>query len=364
MLRITADELPRFMACNGSHKMGIANPPSVGDTTARDEGTAAHYMATQVSFGKNTIAGLIDKKASNGVFMTAEMGEYVSDYLDAIGQPEGWFEYDTTHDNSPHWIVPGRTDYIHANKEAETLRVVDFKYGYRIVEPQHHWTLVSHALGYIKAMNFAPKRIDLQIFQPRPYHPDGPLRTWTIDYVTLTQLYAQMNNTLCHPADMLHTSNHCNKCRSLAICPAARAAEMNSIDASDIVYNDTINNAELAFILENLSLAENMIEQRKKAFEELAKHRISTGQVVENYAVETSLGNSRFMEGITVEALKVITGKDLSVPKLCTPAEAKRRGVGKLVIENMTYRPRTGEKLVRIDANKKAQRLFGHGPEK
>lgn len=106
-----------------------------------------------------------------------------------------------------------------------------------------------------------------------------------------------------------------------------------------------------------------MLEDRLKAFQELAKHRIQGGQVVDNYSVDLNYGHTAWKEGINAQALKVITGRDLSVEKLVTPAEAKRRGVDETTIKTLTERPMIGVKLERVKADKKAARIFKQAKE-
>jgi hypothetical protein len=360
MLTINAGDLPRFMACNGSVRMPVATPASASDTAQRDEGTAAHYMAAAVFNGQKSLEELIDRKAPNGVFMTAEMAQHVQGYLEHCMCDVTTFkamECDTSHDRSPHWVVNGRADFA-AQLFNTTLRVTDFKYGWRIVEPENNWTLISHAIGIVKQRGFQFSNVELQIFQPRPYHPDGTLRTWRIDANTLSNLDKQLDATLTNPADALNTNGSCGTCQANALCPAARRAEMNAIDACDTVFSDTVSNEYLSFSLDNLNRAQDMIKQRLAALGELAKHRIAAGQVVENYSVKMGLGNSVFKEGLDGPMLKVITGKDLTISELVTPAEAKRRGVSEDVLKTLTTRPTKGVQLERVKASKKAARLL------
>lgn len=360
MIIINADELPRFMICNGSRLMPGKTPASLPvDMTARDEGTAAHYMGTAAFMQSSTVDELIDRKAPNGTFMTSEMAEHATSYLELMRSHPIVIgvEYDTSHDGAG-WAINGRCDFtgMLANNH---LRVIDFKYGYRIVEPDENWTLISHAIGILKRnQHLNIEHISLTIFQPRPYHPDGPLRTVTMTSRELNDALQTLNLKLVNPSDQLRTNDHCGTCHSLASCPAARLARCNAIDATSTVFHDDITNDVLSQTLETLERAEDMIKQSLKAFEEMAKHRIKGGQVVTNYGVETSLGNSKFNEGMTADILKMLTGIELSEPKLVTPAEAKRRGVNADVIKSISHRPITGTKLVRVDVNKKAARLF------
>lgn len=360
MLITSATDLPRLMTCNGSRLMGGAIPPTTADndTTQRDEGTAAHYMASAVFNGHFALDELTDKKAPNGVYLAEEIVSNVAKYLEiATAYPFARMEYDTSHDNSPHWVVNGRSDLV--GLKDRTLDITDFKYGWRIVEPEMNWTLISHAISFCNRLEHpTPDLINFNIFQPRPYHPEGPLRTWTRTFPQLMELRDKLNSTLCNPSNQLVTSNHCGDCRALVPCPAARLAEMNAIDVTTNVFQDDIPNDHLSQALDNLNRAEKMIEDRKKAYEELAKHRIKAGQVVNNYSVDLAYGHRAWNEGIDAGTLQIMTGKVLSVEKLVTPAEAERRGVDEATVKALTNRPMIGVKLVRVKASKKGAKLF------
>lgn len=361
MLNITATELPRFMACNGSRLLGGAMPPN-DDTEARNEGNAAHYMAMQVLQQKSTIEELIDRKAPNGVYMGSDMAEHVMTFIDGVKR--SYFqplenEVETTFSDNVNWKVNARSDVI-GYADTSTLHIDDFKYGWRIVEPEMNWTLIAHAIGYCFHRKLLPAHIVFTVHQPRPYHPDGPTRSWRVNYQELMDLYHELNFALCNPSDTLNTSAHCAKCHALAICPAARAAELNAIDTSDVAFEDTIDNVTLSQTLENLYRAEAMLKARKDAFEDLAKHRIKAGEVINNYSVEMTLSNSRWLPGIDASMMTILTGKELSKSKIASPAEAKRLGVNEAVIKALTERVPTGVKLVRGKADAKAKRLFNN----
>ena len=358
------------MACNGSRLMSPSFPKPVEDTTVRDEGNAAHFMALSAFNGVHTVEELIDRKAPNGVYMTPEMAEHVQSYLNLLDD-RGAMEVVTTFGDTT-WRIDARADYIWFNadrlltdmdgvvlSEPGTLHVDDFKYGWRLVEAERNWTLVAHAVGFCLTRQIVPKRITLTIHQPRPHHFDGPVRSWSITYPQLLELYAQINVTMSNPNDELHTGAHCAKCPALATCPAARAASMNAIDASEMVFNENVDNATLAFSIDQLNRAKSMIESRLKASEELAMHRIKSGQIIDDYTAEMQYTNKRWKSHVTVDMIKMLTGKDLSIPKLPTPNQAKKANVPEAVIEPLTERIPTGMKLIRVSADKRATRILG-----
>lgn len=353
MLHITADELPRFMACNGSLRMAPSYPVEAGDTSARDEGIAAHYMSTVAHSGKMTVEELIDRQAPNGIYMTSEMAEHVTAYLKIL--PPGEMEVDTSFAGES-WSVGARSDHIGC--DAVTLVITDLKYGFRLVEPTENWSLIAHAIGYCVRNGVVPQRVTFNIFQPRPYHPDGIFRSHTITYDELWNRYGQLNAALSNPADELRTNPYCGKCHALATCPAARAANYNAIDTLSRVFADDMPDAALSFELDTMRAAEDIIKSRANALQELAMHRLKSGRVIENYVVEDRFGNRAWKQGLTVPLLSMATGIDVSKPGFVTPAEAERRGVPEHVVKALTDRPMIGKKLSRITADQMARRLM------
>jgi hypothetical protein len=358
MFIITADDLPRLMLCNGSRLMPPSFPATSTDTTARDEGIAAHYMASAIFNQQYTLEEAIDRKAPNGVYMTAEMAEHVGEYLSALDCGE--MEVETSF-GGQGWQINGRCDHRKVvDFGTMTLTIDDLKYGWRPVDPEMNWMLIAHAIGTCIGLQIAPDVIVLRIHQPRPHHPDGKLREWRITYPELMELYAQINATLSNLSDELRTGPvQCPKCPALATCPAARKAGFNAIDAIDMMFDDDVSNELLSYELTTIEYASGVLETRLKALRELALHRVKQGQVVPEYAAETQYANTRWKSGLTAPILSVMTGKDLSTNATVTPAEAKRRGVPEDVVKSLTERPQTGLKLVKVNAHKRAERLLG-----
>lgn len=354
MLITNATNLHQEMNCEGSRDMPPSFPAVDFDPVARDEGNAAHWYAQQYGLVPDLTA-LIGTKAYNGVIITAEMAEHVETYLTALDM--GQMEVVTTF-GTDRWKVNARADHIAWN--GHTLTVDDFKYGYRLVEPAENWTLIAHAIGYCLAQQIQPDEILLRIHQPRAYHRDGPLREWRLTYTELTQYYSRIDAALSNPSDTLTTGiSWCGTCHALATCPAARAARMNAIDAASITFTDKLPDDALSFELDVIATAKAHLDMQYDALKELATHRIKQGHIIPNYASEPTLTNTQWKPGVTLPMLNLLTKVDCSKPATVTPAEVKRRGGDPTVIAALTHRITTGNKLVRIDANKRAERMFG-----
>lgn len=362
MLTVTATDLPRLMACNGSRLMGGGQPPIQGDDAVRSEGNAVDWLVGQVFNRIHTAEELIDRKAPNGVYITLEMVEYLEEYLKAIGTVGNgvMIERDTSFTRADRWQINGRADLLCYDAANAHLTVGDLKYGWAIVEPEENWALISHAIGFMQQNPAIPvASITFVIYQPRPHHPAGRVRSWPIDVKHLRQLAIQLDEMLCNPSDLLRTSQHCYRCPALATCPAARKAQMNGIDAAEMAFVDNIDNDTLSFQLDHLKRASKMLEQLEKAYGELALFRMKQGQVIQNYSIENELTNRQWMDHLTPEFVEILTGKELTKKQLITPAQAEKLGVAKDVVNTLTERRQKGFKIVRADANAKAQQMFG-----
>ncbi len=375
MLEIDATNLSRVMNCPGWLFMA-ASLPADNDPTARDEGIAA-YWAAQELFNGHTVQ--IDGKAPNGFVVSGEMIDHVNSYLAALDCGE--MEVITTFADPTglRWRVNARADHIKYDpsrvvgyinggngnviEDCESHLIVDdFKYGWRIVEPEMNWALIGHAIGYCSARAIRPALITLRIHQPRPHHPGGKLREWSFSFDDLMSFHAQIDATLSNPSQELRTGSHCAKCHALPTCPAVRVASMNAVDASGLAFSDELPDEVLSFELDTLRRASDVVKTRLEALEELATYKIKNGQSIPNYAVQPRYGDSRFKTGIDATMLKIMTGIDCAKVGTVTPAEAKRRAKGNdaalAALDTMIDRPMIGTKLIRVEADQAARRLL------
>jgi hypothetical protein len=107
-----------------------------------------------------------------------------------------------------------------------------------------------------------------------------------------------------------------------------------------------------------LERAIEMGKQRLTALNELVEHRIKSGQVIQDWMLEASLGNTRYKPGVNSAVIKALTGIDVRKDTLLTPGQAIKKGVPELVMKTLTERPNTGFKLVHKSASKVAAKMF------
>lgn len=354
-MHIDASDLPRIMACPGSRTMAV-NPAMVTvHSGTKIEGEAAHWAA-EMLFHEPQMA-LMNMQAPNGHIITAEMADYVSEFID-ICYASSEYIHNSMKSFHKYGEVSGSAENIRYHPEG-ILYLTDLRYGWRIIEPEKNWTMIFHAAVFCMEKSLTPHEIHLQIFQPRPYHPDGYLREWVISYQYLYQLFQEIVWNTTNDIRQLNTSRECDHCHALATCPAVRQASYNAIDVSTAAFSDDLPNDVVSFELDQLTRASKIIERRLAALEELAQFRIKKGEVIENYATEPTQGNTTWLPGLTPEMLTAIFGVPMAAtPKPITPAAAIRANVPETAIKAFTFRPSGGTKLVRENTDKKARRMF------
>jgi hypothetical protein len=265
--------------------------------------------------------------------------------------------------NGRNWQINGRADHLALIPDALNnlllLNVNDFKYGYTIIEPEENWTLISHAVGFCVEHNVAPDRVTFRIHQPRAPHYEGRTRAVTITYAELLALYERMNATLNEPSNVTQTGPHCYRCPSFGSCQARQHAELSAIEVACEAYNAHIDNEDLAARLDLITRAKKLLEQSEKAYFELGAHRVEKGEIVRNYSMKIDQTNRVWKDGITPETMQALIGRDISSRKLPTPRQAEQAGLTSEFVGLLSERRDKGKKLVRIDANKKASKMFG-----
>lgn len=339
--------------------MGAYMPPEFEDDQVKKEGDAAHWLVQQVCEGHFDLTELTDRKAPNGVYLTSSMVEDVGEYLDFVLSKRAKVEVDTSH-SGKGWEIRGRGDAVAYDPKNLTLYVPDLKFGWGIVEPDENWTLISHAIGWhVRNPMIRIDRVVTMIFQPRPFHPLGSVREWSIDFDQFMNLYGQIDSTLRNPSDVLMTGAHCRKCPNAGYCAALRRSAMYAIDVSMKAFVEELSNEELSKHLDLLNTAKERLKAITDSYEDMTKRRIRSGQIVPNRGLEMEQTNRQFQEWATPEFIQAMTGIDpRDKPKLITPAELERRGGNKEFVKTITHRVDKGFKLVRVDATKKAAKTF------
>jgi hypothetical protein len=324
------------------------------------EGTAAHWVAAQVLGGHCAIEELTDRKAPNGVIVTGEMVEHTQMYIDTVRQVTPAPVIEQMLSVLPS-IEPGTPDARYVSPDGHGF-VWDFKYGYGIVEVLGNWQVACYAIGLFIKHEWQLHDVTVTIVQPRPFHPDGRARSWTIDRDSAWTLSQRLQDAAAetqNPAAQVASGPHCQYCRALAVCEAARRAALNGVDVAYKAMPQALSPVDTAGELRTLRRAADAIKLRLDATEAYATSLIDGGQVVPGWSLERAMGRRRWANPDDVAALEALTGLTLRTLAPVTPAAAEKLGADKTIVKMFTTTPETGRKLVERDASAKAAEVFG-----
>jgi hypothetical protein len=361
-----ASALPRLVQCGASKSMpGYTPTPGMEtDDEERQIGIAAHWLAMSVLRGNiSDPFEYADRKSPNGVYISPEMAQHVDDYVTRIRARRG--EHRAVELPISCLIADGvrincRPDSL-IDDYARNIYIDDFKYGWRLVEAEMNWTLIAYAIAHLSTHVIGPETLfHFTIHQPRPYHMNGPVRMWTITAAHMHDLTLTLRARLTMFSDTLQTGPNCYKCPALGNCPSARHAGLNAIDVAEQMFDEHLPSDTLSAELDEIERAQRALKMRGEAIEELLYHRATNGESVKGRHLMPNVGPLEWHEYVTADMLRMLTNKPVSREKLITPTQAKKL-LPESVIDKLADRPKKGMKLVRIDAQKLAQRMFGKG---
>lgn len=380
MTTVNASDLPRIVFCNGSVALTetLERIHDENKTDSAKEGTAAHWIAEQALAGVENWRAL--DVAPNGWKIDDTMRDAAELYYARVVIDDRPLILESRVD----FHTPGGVEIKCRNDVAKfsvttvpefpmsafTLDVVDLKYGYRIVEPEDNWQLVAQAVGILikNSQEYIPsdvERVRLSIFQPRPYHPDGPFRTWEITIDELRDKWRELCAILDNLADNLNSSHLCGHCpgAELGRCGAYLRASYNAIDvAMSGSVTPELPDAALPSELSALTRAAEVINQRLDWIKDDARRRITSGRPIPGWQLKERFANSTWKD---IDAAKTATNIDLmAAPKPCTPAEAKRRGASDEFIAQHAMRPPITPELVRHDPDATVRKALKKGKKK
>lgn len=312
----------------GACRLGGGSEVVLSNPTDEVERAVQIYVAAVLSVSKGGLVN-VERRVDIGIV-----------HPECFGTPDVWW-HDTIND---------------------VLHVWDFKFGWGIVEAIRNWQLVLYALGISTTVQF--KTVELHIVQPRPFHNDGPVRTWRIsrgelyDWLPAAKFAAQ--KVMSSYADC-KTGRHCRHCSALYACDTAAQAVLYAIDVSGRATAPTPSPERIGFELTVLRRAEEMIKHRLKATEASALSMCKMGTTIPGWTQEYGAGRVNWKDGQAdqVRAMAGLYGAVLDKPlELITPTQAIHAGLPEEIVKMYTEKKPGAAKMVPINFDK-LQIAFG-----
>lgn len=322
---LAPSDASRWVNCPGSALLQAQFPEPEGDSVYAEEGTQAHGVAAE-QLALSLAPALIPSGP--------EMAQAVGMYVTAVRAAHNNGKLHIEEQISVRSVHPdrcwGTCDLWWYDSAADILHVWDFKYGWGLVEARYNWQLLVYAAGICETVQAG--QIMLHIVQPRPYHPDGPHRTWTI---TLADLMVLVAERLAPAAELatgenppLQTGPHCRYCDALYYCPAAAQAVGHAVDVACTCASPTLPPEQIGFELSVLRRASEIITHRLAATEQTALSMIKGGTVIPGWTSGFTPGRKKWTDEAQVRAMAGMYGLDLNKPpELITPPQAINLGL-------------------------------------
>jgi len=358
-----------WMKCGGSFQAQQLYPRLPGEISESVlEGRACHEVAEWFMRPEcdRLVSYPVGTLSKDGIVITQELRDVAADYVEEV------FQYCVDNHIAPtdlhvedridlSHIVPEWYGYADAwlyNPTTNTVVVWDFKAGYRLVEAVGNWSLVLYAEG-IRNTHFPLNtdiNFDLRIVQPRGFHHEGTVRTWTYGHAEHLALYYQVCDGVkaaMQDAPECVVSSHCKTCSARAHCDTVLRVAYEGVDYAGQLVTHNLTGDTLGVELKLLRRAASMIEARLSGLEEQAIHEIKNGQPVAFFGIAAGKGRERWIADVPVDEIIMmgdLLGVDIRKPvTLDTPSQARKKGIDKSVIAQYTEIPSTGFKLVEND---------------
>lgn len=365
--------------CTGYVAMSAAYPELEESEESR-EGTATHELSEILinmsrvdTVTPNNANSLLGMPLSNGVIATEDMLDAAWMYADEVARvananPDSkLFLEDPIKSPSIHAESFGTPDAWLYKPSGNVLYLWDFKYGFGVVEAFENWQAINYLSGIfdklgIDGISDRTLTVHITIVQPRAFHRDGPVRTWTLFGSELRGYFNILNNnahTALSDKAETHTGEHCRYCEARHACPAALKAGLELYEVTGTPLPVELSNEAMGVQLAIIRRARKHLEYLESGFEEQLKGKIRAGTNVPGWMLEQGFGREKWAKPVSeVIALGDMLETDLRKPAdVITPTQARKLGIDNAVIKMYSEKPQTGLKLVPAN-NKKAKEVF------
>lgn len=355
----------RWMNCSGSVALlKTLELLESDEPDYRTLGTAAHLVAG-LCLENGLDAWEEVGNPYNGHVVEINMADAVQVYLDTVRPlmtqaSKVMIEYGISHPAHP--LFYGTVDA--AMIIEDLLDVTDYKHGEGIiVEVEHNPQVMYYAYG-ILLEHPEVRRVRLRIVQPRGFHPEGPVREWTVSAEDIchwaeTELIPAMNRA--EMDDALNAGPWCRFCPAKLVCPlmtslfgaACTSNPKNVVNLSDDSLGRSYQYAQaVKFYL--------------KAMEEETYRRLNLGQTVPGTKLVPKKANRVWKAGADTLFKQHFGSEATTDPEIKSPAEMEKLGgKAKALVHEWAYTPQTGL-TVALDTDKRpgvkiltTQEVFG-----
>lgn len=336
--------------CTGWVTMNLTYPETEPSESSL-EGEAAHEIGEQLindgRVGKSNThtrgdwSGII---ASNGELFTDEMFDSAEVYakhviktmrkLSVFGDDvhiEESIKCPSIHEHSH-----GTPDVWLFDEKSLELHVWDFKHGRGVVEAFENWQAINYLSGildHLEVNGYFDQiiKVFVHIVQPRAYHEEGTVRTWSLVASDLRGYFNQLKGgaeASLNGNAVFKTGSHCKNCPGRHACPAALQAGVDLFEASTSVRPVQLDDHNIGVQLSIVERAYEHLKSLRVAYREQIEHKIKSGASVSGWGAKQKPCNLEWSksEG-DIYKLGDMLGLELRKTKPLTPKQALDAGL-------------------------------------
>lgn len=344
-------------------------PADKAQSPEQAEGTAAHYTLERLLGDQSIGDKLKGTVAPNNHLINQEMIDHALKVIPEIKTMVDFlrFERKLTLVSEKGTRIFGKYDMGGGQQKTRTLRMMDYKYGFGIVEPFENMQLVGGAMGLLQELQADVfDWVELIVIQPRVNHPRGFIRKWRISM----DEFIKWSSWLLHRADIAAAKSDvftpgpwCKYCKRQRNCGALRNAGLHILDQLQNAALDDIAAGEIRYELELVTRNLKILTEHKKALEHQITHRAKAGEYLPGLMVEPAFGREVWTHPEQLETYEKAYLIDLHKRVPITPRQAVEAGMPEELVRTISKTPMTGHQIVKQDQIEKAKEIF-NGPSK
>lgn len=382
----SASASTRNFACPGALALTIDMPDRTSE--AADWGTCCHQISERClreGGDADRFIGTTEKGKEHSFEVDEEMADCAQVYIDYVRKLDGRVQIEQRFDlaelGTP-FDAGGTGDAVVYLPFEKRLEVVDLKGGRGVVvEAKGNPQLRTYALGALIAnKGLDVERVTVTIVQPRAPHPDGRIRSETIDVIDLLEWTVDMLEAMrkskeamdaradlapaAWAAAYLRPGPHCGStfCKAAGTCPAL---EQHALDAAGVWFDavdqphvsnvaDLTDPVERAKRLDLLDMIETWVKQVRAHEHWLAEG----GDPAAGYGLVAKKGREKWSDGVDADVVTACEMAGLSEDKFLNPGKLRtpkqvRKALGNKadLVSGLSETPTGGSNLVRLDGS-------------
>ncbi len=322
-------------------------------------------------------ADFLDKQAPNGVIITDEMLDavemYVADVMQVSNRFDGtnsWvlLEHRVTMPriHPDNWGTLDNAVLFYDPSQTSTLVIGDLKYGWGIVEAHENWQMINYAAGLIDDIHArglqVPTFVEFRLCQPRPHHPEGFIRTWTVSVSELVPYWnhlAKQAHEALGPNAQQVPGLHCRYCTGRHACNAFRQTNYTALTVITANIPALLTPEELGAHITLLRRVTALAEAQLSGYEGQALNLIEHGTGVPGWEWDRPDGRLNWTKPINeVIVLGDLLRIPLGKPHAMTPTQAIKAGIPESIVKQYAER-KPGTPQLKPANLRKSAAIFG-----